>query len=149
MSDKLRRLQPAAQAARCRQDAAARDLAGLQRRLREGQARLQQLLAFQAEYLQRFQCDGQAGLPARRLLDYTAFLAHLDRNIVQLHGHLRRLRVEFEGKRRVWAASRAKTQALETVMARYRFEEVRAEDRREQAEWDDLTPRRGRGPARG
>lgn len=144
MTDRLRRLQPAVQVARRREDAAARELAGLQRRVHDAQARLQQLLDFQAEYLRQFQSDGRAGLSARRLLDYTAFLAHLERNITQLHGHLRRLQTESESRRRAWVASRAKSQVLETVMDRYRGDEARAEARREQAEYDELTPLRAR-----
>ncbi len=144
MNDRLQRLQPAVQVARRREDAAARELAGLQQRVHDVQARLRQLLDFQAQYLRQFQSDGRAGLSARRLLDYTAFLAHLERNITQLHGHLRRLQSESEGKRRAWMASRAKSQGLETVMDRYRGEAAQAEARREQAEYDELTPLRAR-----
>lgn len=145
MQNKIQRLQPAVQVARSREDKAAGQLADFQRRLSEHQTRLQQLLSLRGEYAEQFQADGQIGLAARSLQDYMAFLGNLDRNIGQLQQYIQRLQEEFERKRRNWLASRAKTQALEGVIQRFRLEQSHHEARGEQLLIDEYASRYPRG----
>lgn len=145
MRNKILGLQPAVQVAQSREDTAARELAEFQRRLSEQQSRLQHLLDLRGEYADQFQTLGGAGMGARRLQDYTAFLSNLDRNIVNLQRHIQQLREHFERQRRTWVMSRARTQALEEVVQRYRVQQRHLEDRHEQIEADERALRRHRG----
>lgn len=141
MMNKVQRLQSAAQVAHTREDQATEALADSQRCLAEHQSRLQQLLDFRTEYAERLQVAGQQGIVGRQLRGYTAFLASLDAAISQAHQSLERLQEELQRRRQVWVTNRAKTQALEEVIHRYRLEQGRAEQRREQAESDERSLR--------
>jgi flagellar FliJ protein len=137
MDNRSQRLQPAAQVARDREDAAAQVLAECQRRLAEHQARLQQLLTFRSEYTEQFQNAGSSGISAHQLQNYTAFLASLEHAVVCSQQRLENLHAELQRQRDNWVMSRAKTQGLEAVIQRYHLEQGRAEERREQAESDE------------
>lgn len=137
MRDKILALQPAVQVARSREDTVARELAGFRHRLTEYQTRLAHLLGLRSDYAEQFQTLGSDGIGARQLQDYMAFLSNLDRNIMHLQRHIQQLQEQYERQYRTWVRNRAKTQALEGVIQRYRVEQRHLEDRHEQIEADE------------
>jgi len=137
MNNRGQRLPLVAQVARDREAAAAQGLADCQRRLAEHQARLQQLLAFRGEYTEQLQNAGSSGISGHQLQNYAAFLANLEHGIACSQQQLANLHEELQRQRDSWVMSRAKTQGLEAALQRYRLEQGRAEERREQAESDE------------
>lgn len=138
MKDRIRTLQPAVDVAHEREQAAARQHAQARARLDEQRVRLEQLLAFRAEYAERLHQDGRGGLSARRLHDYLVFIGNLDANIAQLRRQIEVHELEVAHARKAWQASRAKARALAEVIAHYRRESGRLEERREQAASDEF-----------
>ncbi len=142
MRERIRRLQPAVEVARNHESDAAARYVQSKSRLEAERRKLDQLRAFRFDYMQRFQQDGQAGLSARRAQDYTAFICNLDANLEQLHGQVSLLAAQVEQARKAWAATRARTRALDGVIDGYRREHEQVLARREQAETDEFALRR-------
>ncbi|MFO1350003.1 MAG: flagellar export protein FliJ [Gammaproteobacteria bacterium] len=138
MANRVRQLQPAVDVARERETQAAREMAEFKRRVADQEGRLNQLRAFRSEYGGQLQNAGRAGMTACRLGDYLTFMANLDRSIARAQQQLEALRGEGQRRQERWTATRAKTQALTTVIERYRSEQNQIDARREQAESDAL-----------
>jgi flagellar FliJ protein len=143
-NNRIQRLQHAAQIARDRETSLAQGLADCQRRLAEHQARLQQLLTFRGEYSEQLQNAGRNGISAYQVQNYVAFLANLDHGIAYSQQQLKNLREEFQRQRNSWMISHAKAEGLAVVMQRYRLEQGRITDRREQSENDERALQRYR-----
>ena len=139
------RLDPVAQVAKSKEDQAAKDLAAYQKRADEQSARLASLMSFRAEYRQRLQDAGSAGMDARRFHEFSDFIARLDSAIEQQTAVLGKLKAECEVKKQQWIAMRAKTKALDKVIARHVAQEMRTDARREQAALDDRAQHHAKG----
>lgn len=148
MHDRIRQLRPAVDLAHEREDEAARLYRTIVGRRDEAKARLEQLRQFRAEYLTRFHDDGRSGLSARRVQDYHAFIAGLDHSVEQTCRQLEQYEIEIQQLHKRWLATRARTQALESVVERCRSEQRRVEDRREQAATDEFAAARHRSTSR-
>lgn len=140
-------LQAAIQVTRLQEEAAAREFRALQLTATRYQERLEQLLNFQREYAEQFEAAGRNGIPARRLRDFSAFLASLDRSVNHLRQQLENALEQCQGKRQNWLRSRTKRMALEKVVDRHDREENDRKERREQAENEELYRRRPDNPA--
>ena len=132
-----KRLQPVVQVAASKQQAAARKLGDCQREIDTRNARLTELLAYQAEYAQRFESSGGHGLDMARLQDYRVFLARLNDAISQQRVLVEAARSEYEKMKSHWLGTRQQAQAIDKVVDRFKRDEVRAQGRREQAETDE------------
>ena len=136
------RLQPALDVARNREQDAAQGMAAQQRRLTALEQRLQQLQTYRREYANQLQDAGRGGLSPLQFQHYIAFINSLDHSIQNSRQQLESLRDQCREKREQWLQTRAKTRALETVVERRQAQQRQAEARREQAQADDLGPRR-------
>ena len=132
-----KRMQPVVKVAVSREQHAARQLGECQRLLDTRNARLAELLAYQAEYAQRFEASGGAGLDMARMQDYRVFLARLNDAIAQQRRLVEAARSDYEQKKSKWLGARQHAQALDKVVDRYQRDEQRAQGRREQAEIDE------------
>ncbi len=103
--------------------------------------RLQELLRYREDYLQRFQCDAGGGLAGTRLRNYQAFLAKLDNAIRQQQDILARARAEADFEREKLRDVSGQMAAVSGVAARWSGEERRADDRAEQRHSDELGER--------
>ncbi|HKK14792.1 MAG TPA: flagellar export protein FliJ [Gammaproteobacteria bacterium] len=140
------RMKPVVKVAEQRERAAARDFGECQQRLAEAEARLEELQGYRHEYGQRFQQSGGDGLSARRLHEYRTFLHRLNEAIAQQQALVGQLRQDCTAGHAQWLETRRRSQVLDKVVDRYRAQERREEDRREQQDSDERALTRRRTP---
>ncbi|GAB4356722.1 MAG: hypothetical protein Kow006_24010 [Gammaproteobacteria bacterium] len=132
-----RRMEPVARVAAHREQSAARSLAQQQERLAGQRAQLDELLHYRGEYAAQFQARAGGGVSATALQDYRKFMEKLDRAIQQQRLVIERQELEVERCRQQWIELRTRCDAMGKVVERFRSEERREADRREQSELDD------------
>jgi flagellar FliJ protein len=142
---KSKRLEPVARIAESREQRAAAELARIRQRLEEQEARLKELLAYRDDYARRFEQAGRNGIDAGRMADYRRILIQLGEAIAFQEQRLTALRRDCEQLRRRWSDTHTRTAALDKAIERFRGEERRADDRREQGESDERAQQPGRG----
>ncbi|WP_435104274.1 flagellar export protein FliJ [Arhodomonas sp. AD133] len=143
MSRRSERMQPIQRLAGDRSREAARVLAQRREALEQETERLAQLRGFRREYEQRLALSGQNGIDAYRLRDYNAFLARIDTAITQQQQSIDGLQAEVERLRDDWLRAWGNARALEQLVARYRDQERRRAEAREQRDSDELAQRLG------
>lgn len=134
---KSERFKPLVRMAESKEMDAAKELGDCARVLKEKQARLDELLRYRQEYAQRLQQDGAAGISARKLRDYQAFLANLDRGIQEQRKVVAQAAGMLEEKKQQWSSKRTRTKALDNAVARFKDDERQSHARREQKESDE------------
>ncbi len=136
-----KRMDPVVQVAESRERDAARQLGEWQGRLAQHEARLAELLSYRDDYARQFESTGGNGLGAQRLQDYRAFLERLNSAVRQQEDVLAHTRGEIARLRSRWLDKRTHAKALDKVVERYREDERRAAERREQNESDERANR--------
>ena len=139
---KSERMRPVVRIAESREQDAAGAFGASKRTLEENEQRLAELLAYRDEYHRHFQQAGSAGVSAGRFMGFQRFLSQLNKAIEQQRRIVRDAAEACEAKRRALNAARGRSMALDKVVTRYRDEEVRHQERREQKETDELAQRR-------
>jgi flagellar FliJ protein len=134
---KSKRMQPVAKVAEQRERQAAVEMAEFRRFLDAQQAKLDELNAYRSDYARHFETAGRGGMDAARMADYRRILARLNDAIAYQEQRLANLHNDYEQVRRRWTDTRTRAAALDKVMERYREEERREGDRREQGESDE------------
>ena len=132
MKSRANRLQPAADLAHERQETAMQRLAEQQQKLAKAELQLEELQKYRAEY-----ADSQGGLSVSALLNRRQFVERIDQVIAQQVNEVARQRRFLDGVRSQWREAHAREQALGSVIDRYREQERKSEERREQAEIDE------------
>jgi flagellar FliJ protein len=133
MTTRAQRLEPAAEQAKLRSEDALVQLAEQQQALAKAEHQLSELHRYRAEYA----TAGGASQSATALLNRQQFIERIDQAIVQQDAEIVRQQRQLAGMRDRWQQAHARESALDTVIARHREGERRAEDRREQAEVDE------------
>ena len=142
MTSRANRLQPAADLAHERQEAAMQRLAEQQQKLAKAELQLEELHKYRAEY-----AESQGGVSVSALLNRRQFVERIDQVIAQQVNEVTRQRRALDGVRNQWREAHAREQALGSVIDRYREQERKSEERREQAEIDERMQHRR--PTRG
>lgn len=144
MKSRAHRLQPAADLARERQEAAMQKLAEQQQRLAKAEAQLAELRRYREEY-----AETNSGVTVSALLNRRQFVERIDTVIAQQINEVARQQRQLEQVRGQWRDAHAREQALGTVIDRYREQDRKVEERREQAEIDErMQYRRPMGESR-
>jgi flagellar protein FliJ len=112
-------------------------LALSERKVTESETKLTELEAYHASYANGFAARAGAGMDAVMARDYQAFLARLEEAIRQQQQVIVRVRAQRDGERRTWQGAAQRAEAVGQMVKRFKSEEVRAEDRREQSESDE------------
>ena len=107
-------------------------LAEQQQKLAKAELQLEELQKYRAEY-----ADSQGGLSVSALLNRRQFVERIDQVIAQQVNEVARQRRFLDGVRNQWREAHAREQALGSVIDRYREQERKSEERREQAEIDE------------
>ena len=132
-----RRMEPVARVAAHREQDAAKDLGKQQEVLAGQRAQLDELTQYRIDYAAQFQERAGGGVSATALQDYRQFLDKLDQAIQQQQMVIERQELEVERHRQRWLELRTRCNAMDKVVERFRSEERRAADRREQSETDE------------
>lgn len=115
----------------------AMSVAGFEKRVKEAEAKLQELKHYRLEYQQQFSQRAGRGMGVTELRDYQAFLARLDEAIRQQQAGLQRVQADRDAERQKWQKAAIKAKALDHVVDKWRAEERLVQDQREQRESDE------------
>jgi flagellar protein FliJ len=146
MSNRAQRLRPVQDLVDETERRLAQSLGACERRVAEGEAKLQDLERYLSEYEQQFAERAAQGIGATGLRDYQAFLAKLGEAIRQQRTIVQRSREERDAERRRWQDVAKRAKALDHVVSQWHAEEQRAHDRREQRESDERAQRKVNRP---
>ncbi len=133
-----KRFKPVVEHAQHLEKEAARALGEASQRLQEAEQQLAQLQDYCQEYNERYKQVGQVNAGPRRLLDYQAFMAKLNDALVQQTGAVSSAIASLEEVKQFWLTKRGRSKALDSVLSGYIDDELRAEEKKEQRETDDL-----------
>jgi flagellar FliJ protein len=115
----------------------AMSVAGFEKRVKEAETKLQELERYRLEYQQQFAQRAGRGMGATDLRDYQAFLGRLDEAIKQQQAAVLRARSDRDIEKQKWQKAAIKAKALDHVVDKWRTEERRIQDRREQRDSDE------------
>jgi flagellar FliJ protein len=132
VTSRANRLQPAADVARERQETAMQRLAEQQQRVAKAEQQLTELRRYREEY-----ADTSGGVSVAALLNRRQFVERIDQVIAQQTTEVARLHRQLDHVRGQWHDAHARERALGSVIDRYREQERKSEERREQAEVDE------------
>jgi flagellar FliJ protein len=110
------------------------------RRVSELERQVEQLKTYRDEYV-RNSTEGRGTMDAVKLQNYRSFLGRLGEALRQQQTLLDHARANFENRRLEWSAKRIEAESLGRVIERFRSEEQRDAERREQREGDDAAMR--------
>lgn len=107
-------------------------LAEQQQKLAKVEQQLEELQKYRAEY-----AETSGGVSVGALLNRRQFVERIDQVIAQQITEVARQRRFLDGARNQWREAHAREKALGSVVDRYREQDRKSEDRREQAEVDE------------
>lgn len=110
------------------------------RRVSELERQVEQLKTYRDEYV-RNSTEDRGTMDAVKLQNYRSFLGRLGEALRQQQTLLDHARANFENRRLEWSAKRIEAESLGRVIERFRSEEQRDVERREQREGDDAAMR--------
>jgi flagellar FliJ protein len=110
------------------------------RRVSEVERQVEQLKTYRDEYV-RNSTEDRGTMDAVKLQNYRSFLGRLGEALRQQQTLLDHARANFENRRLEWSAKRIEAESLGRVIDRFRGEEQRDAERREQREGDDAAMR--------
>jgi flagellar FliJ protein len=99
--------------------------------------KLNELSGYRDDYTQGFAQRAGAGMGARELLDYQAFLMRLNEAITQQAQIVARAKVDRDAQRKRWQEAAQRSKALGHVIENWALEERRSVDKREQRDSDE------------
>lgn len=134
---RARRIEPVQDLVEDAERRLAMSVAGFEKRVKEAETKLQELQSYRLEYQQQFSQRAGRGMGATDLRDYQAFLARLDDAIRQQQALMLRVQADRDVERQKWQKAAVKAKALDHVADKWRAEERRAEDQREQRDSDE------------
>jgi len=132
MPSRADRLQPVVDLAAEKAEDATRALATQQRALADAEHQLVELRRYRNEY-----AEMPSGIGVSALLNRQQFLQKIDMAIVQQLGEVQRRERALERARKDWTDARGRAKALDTVTTKYREQERKTQDRREQEQADE------------
>jgi len=116
-------------------------LAISERRVAECETKLAELEGYQKTYADQFQQRVGAGDGAASLRDFQVFMARLADAVKQQAQIVSKARADRDAERLKWQHAAQRSEAVGTLVERWKGEEQRALDRREQSESDERAQR--------
>jgi flagellar FliJ protein len=110
------------------------------RKVADLERKLQQLQTYRDDYSKNSSQSGSS-MDAVKLQNYRSFLDRLGDAMRQQQKLLEHARAEYEKKRADWSEKRVEAESLNRVVERFRKEEQREVDQREQREGDEAAMR--------
>jgi flagellar FliJ protein len=120
----------------------AQSLGACEKRVRDNEAKLQELERYREEYEKQFTTRAGQGMGVTDLRDYQAFLSRLKEAIRQQHTLVQRAVSERDGERLKWQDAARRAKALDHVVEKWNAEDRSKLERREQQETDERGQRR-------
>jgi len=107
--------------------------------LQQERTQLDDLKSYRQEYLNRFRQDDPTLMSAKKALDLRAFLAQLDQAIEAQQTQVSQSQTIVQHQQNNWLEAKNKEQAIDTLMSRYKADEMQQQQRHEQRENDEHT----------
>ncbi len=136
-----KRLDPIHAHKKRQEDEAAKRLAKISQEVGLKKKNLSELESYRGEYDQQFLETSRAGVSAKRLKDYQAFMVNLSKVLDHQRTAISTLEIEYEEKKRQWLAAKNKTNALGRVQQGYQKQEALLDEKKQQKEQDDRSSR--------
>ena len=136
-----KRMQPVQRVAKSREENAARRMGESRKQLAGQETRLKELKNYRDQYASQFSARGQDGLDAMQLHDYRVFLTRLNAAIQQQELLITRYRSQHHQDQFHWRDVRGHTQAIDKLIAKFRSDEQRQQQQREQKVLDEHASR--------
>jgi flagellar export protein FliJ len=137
---KSKRFEPIRQIASTSAKDLSRAMAEAGRKVTDLERQLQQLQAYRDEYVANSTQSGGA-IDAVKLQNYRSFLERLGEAMRQHQKSLEAARAEYEKRRAIWSEKRIEAESLGRAVDRFKKEEQRAADAREQRDGDEAAMR--------
>jgi flagellar protein FliJ len=141
MMRKSTRFEPIREIASNTADALSRGVADAERHLAEGERQLLQLQQYRTDYLNQPERSPDS-MDTVRLQNLRSFLDRLGDAVRVQTEVVATARADYEAKRLLWSQKRVEAEALAKVVDRFKLDERRAQDKRDQNESDDASMRR-------
>jgi flagellar FliJ protein len=139
---RAKRLEPVQHIVDEAQKRLAMSVAAFEKRVLDGEKKLDELVRYKAEYEQGFQQRASTGIGVTEMRDYQAFLSRLAEAIKQQQALVNRARAEADAERVKWHEALKRSKALGHVVERWQAEERHVTERREQRESDERAQRK-------
>ena len=136
---KSKRFEPIQEIASNSADELSRPMADAARKVADLERQLTQLKTYRDEYVRNSTVAG--AMDAVKLQNYRSFLDRLGDAMRQHIKNLDAARADYERRRLQWSEKRIEAESLGRAVERFRAEEQRAADRRDQHELDDAAIR--------
>ncbi|WP_438971103.1 flagellar export protein FliJ [Methylophaga sp.] len=107
--------------------------------LQQEQGQLDDLINYRQDYLNRFRQGDPTLMSAKKALDLRAFLAQLDQAIQAQQNQVTQSETRVQHQQKNWMEAKNKEQAIDTLMERYKSDELHQQQRHEQRENDEHT----------
>jgi len=133
-------MDPILRLARDDEDQAARDLSESGRKLRECEAKLEELRQYRSDYAS--QLASQGALNGSTLQGFQQFMRNLDKAIAQLEESILQQRRINDQHLQKWVGTHNRAKAMTEIADKYRDEEQRIEENKLQWEIDDRAQHR-------
>jgi flagellar FliJ protein len=137
---KSKRFEPIQEIASTSAQDLSRAMAEAGRKVADLESQLERLLSYRDEYV-RNSTQAAAATDAVKLQNYRSFLDRLGEALRQHLKLLDTARAEYERRRAVWSEKRIEAESLGRAVDRFRNEERRVAEQREQREGDDAAMR--------
>ena len=137
---KSKRFEPIREIASTTAKDLSRAMAEAGRKVTDLERQLQQLQTYRDEYVRNSTQSGGA-IDAVKLQNYRSFLERLGEAMRQHEKSLAAARAEFEKRRIIWSEKRVEAESLGRAVDRFKKEEQRAADAREQRDGDEAAMR--------
>ena len=138
---KSKRFEPIREIANNSANDLSRGVADAERHLAEMERQLEQLKTYRSDYVNQ-SSSGPGAVDAVRLQNFRMFLDRLGEAIRAQTTLVGTARTDYEARRARWSAKRVEAEALGKVVERFKSDERRVQERRDQNEMDEAALRR-------
>jgi flagellar FliJ protein len=108
----------------------------------EARQRLDDLKAYLAEYLDRYAVAARSGISSSQLREYQVFISKLEQAIGQQEQVVTQSERQCDASKQQWRGRYSKAKAMDNAIDRLKQAERKSDERAEQAEADDRSPRK-------
>ena len=138
---KSKRFEPIREIASNSANELSRGVADAERHLAEMERQLEQLKTYRSDYVEQ-SSTGPDAVDAVRLQNFRSFLDRLGEAIRVQSELVNAARTDYAAKRLRWSEKRVEAEALGKVVERFRLDERRIQEKRDQNEMDEAALRR-------
>ena len=137
MKQKSDRLKPVEKLAEDKAKTATEAMVTARQTTNQHELKLAELLRYRTEYLEQFQNKGKTGIAAAELMQYQQFISNLDNAIEQQQEVVRNAKLELAQRQQHWRSKDSEKRAINNAVNRFRKQEIRAQDQKEQHALDE------------